>query len=455
VSESSATTVYLIIASLHLAIACWKGFALLRTPSPAFALQIATHAVGGVVYVVASPLGYRTVGSAVGQPWLPTLLIYLGILLCFATNHLLTILWTPSRPDLPWLARRTITLWALAYAVSFSIMITAFLSADLNGPADPLKFNTEQVDEPHVQVFLAVFLVMLACGTLTAWRRSRRTQVDDDVITHALRWFGTSQLVTFGYVACSAPAVAAAATGHHQLDSVGVLGSAFGVVGSVLTCYGVSGAAVSEWLGERRDIALLQPLWDLVVAGVDEDLSLGSARGWQSGEGEGHAAEPMQSRPNRILNVRWTLTRRVIEILDGIRELERRAWVRDAPAKAVEALHGEALQAGALRSKFGLSKKGLSPLELEAAATAAVLRDAVERLHAARARGDDSDGTHLASLGGPAPAVPGRKTPAAKERRRLVRVALALHQPLVDVSLQVVRSSHEADGVPQAPASAR
>lgn len=453
-SESTATAVYFFIASLHLSIACWKGFALLRTPNPSFALQTATHAVGGIVYVVASPLGYRTIGSAVGHPWFPTLPIYLGILSCFATNHILTVLWTPSRPDQPWRTRRSITAWSLAYGFSLTVMIIAFLGADLEGPAVPLKFNTEQVDDGHVVFFLAVFLAMLTCGTVSTWRRSRRAQIDDEAISHSVRWFGVSMLVTFGYVVCSAPAIAAAATGHHQLDAVGVMGSGFGVVGSVMTCYGVSGAAVSKWLAERRDIAVLQPLWDLVVAGVDEGMSLGSTRSRQSGDAGGPPAGPMPSRPNRVLNVRWTLTRMIIEVLDGIRELERGAWVRDAPTKAVEMLHDEALKADALRSKFGLGKKGLSPLELEAAATAAVLRDAVGRLQAARERGDEHDGTAPSAPAATEPVVPGKETPAAKERPRLVRVARALHQPLVDSALQAAQSAHAAGGVSQAPVGA-
>ncbi|MFI6277957.1 DUF6545 domain-containing protein [Streptomyces sp. NPDC050988] len=454
-SENTATAVYFFIASLHLSIACWKGLALLRTPTPSFALQTTTHAVGGIVYMVASPLGYRSVGSAFGEPWFPTLPIYLGILLCFGTNHLLTILWTPSRPGKTWWTRQSIRSWSLAYSLSLTIMIIAFAGADLEGPAVPLKFNTEHVGDPHVRVFLAVFLTMLTCGTVSIWRRSRRARIDDQAIMHAVRWFGVSMLVTFGYVVCSAPAILAAAAGYHQLDTVGVMGSGFGSVGSIMTCYGVSGAAVSMWLAERRDIAVLTPLWELVVAGVDEELSLDSTRGQRDGSAADPSATTMRSGPHRLLNVRWTLTRQVIEILDGIRELDRDAWARSLPANSVRALYEEAMKVDELRRRVGLGKKGLSEVELEAAATAAVLRDAVERLQAARNKGD---GAAVAPLsGGPSsePYVPGKKTPAAKERPRLVRVARALELPLVDASLQVVRSLPRTDGAAQATAGAR
>ncbi|MFF4205685.1 MAB_1171c family putative transporter [Streptomyces sp. NPDC001668] len=450
-SENSATVAYLIIAFLHWTIACWKGTALLRSPNLALGLQAASHSLGGAVYVVASPWGYRTLGAATGHPWFPTLPIYLCILLCFATQHLLTMVWTAPQTDQPGRLHRQLKAWAVAYAISMTIMIVEFVEADLDGPADPLRFNTEQVDEPHVCVFLAVFLVMLACGTLTAGLRSRRARFDDETLKHSVRWYGLSHLVTFGYVLCSAPAVAAAATGHHQLDGIGVLGAAFGCVGSVLTCYGVSGAVVSTWLRERRDIAVLQPLWDLVVSGVDEELVLG-VRGQQpDGFAQPAPAAAGPSRPNRLLNVRWTLHRRVIEILDGIRRLERSSMVRELPVQAVTSLHAEALKTPALRSQLGLGKKGLTPPDLEAAATAAVLRDAVERLQAA-----GPDGPAPASPPGAVPIfAPGKGTPAAKERERLVRVARALHQPLTEASLRVVRSVHEGEGAPQAPATAR
>ncbi|MFF6829223.1 DUF6545 domain-containing protein [Streptomyces longwoodensis] len=450
-SESSATAVYLIIASLHWTIACWKCTAFLRSPNLSLGLQTATHSLGGTVYLVASPLGYRTLGAATGHPWLPTLPIYLGILLCFGNQHLLTMVWTAAQADPQRRLRRRLWAWTIAYVVSMAIMIVEFVKADLDGPADPLKFNTEQVDELHVRVFLAVFLVMLACGTLNAGLHSWRARIDDERLRHSIRWYGISHLVTFGYVLCSAPAAAAAATGHHQLDGVGVLGAAFGCVGSVLTCYGVSGAVVSTWLRERRDIAVLQPLWDLVVPGVAEELALG-ARGRQAGAfTQPTPRTPGPSRPNRLFNVRWTLHRRVIEILDGIRRLERSSMVRKLPAHVVTSLHAEAVKAPTLRCQLGLGKKALTLVDVEAAATAAVLRDAVERLQAA-----GPDGPEPVSPPGTQPIfVPGKGTPAAKERQRLVRVARALHHPLTEASLRAVRSVHGDQGAPQASATAR
>ncbi|MFM9452325.1 DUF6545 domain-containing protein [Streptomyces europaeiscabiei] len=408
-------------------------------------------AVGGMIYAVASPAGYRSIGEAVGQPWIATLPIYIGILVCYGCTHLLTLLWTADRPGEPRRTRLTIAAWTSAYGTSTAIMTVAFLGADLDGPADPMRFNTQQADEPHVLLFLAVFLTMLTSGTLNTWRRSRRTSLDDARIEHAIRWFGNSMLVAFGYVVCSVPAIVSAASGHHQLDSVGVLGAAFGIVGCLGTCYGMTGAAVSAWHRERRDILLLEPLWDLVVAGVDDQLSFSSAHRQNSADGEELPPAASRRRPNRFINVRWTLHRQIVEILDGIREL--RVWISDEPKQVLEALYLKSLESESVRTHCGIPGEGLSPLELEAVATAAVLRDAAERFQTARESVDW--GAELPLPDRPAGVVPGKTTAAAEERPRLVRVAHALHHPLADASLQVLRNVRDIDRPTREQADAR
>ncbi|WP_019061503.1 DUF6545 domain-containing protein [Streptomyces prunicolor] len=429
-SETVATPIYLFMAAFYVTIGCWKGFAFLREPTLTLALIAGSFFVGGLNYIEASPAGYRRMGEAFDQPWIATLPIYLCILTCFAIDHILTLIWVPTHPEEPRRTRRTIAAWTVGYTVAAVIMTVMFLGAHLTGPAEPLKFNTAQADEPRVLVFLGVFLSALACATVGTWRRSRRAKLEDEQMQHAMRWFGTSMAVTAGYVVCSAPAVVAAAAGHHQLDGVGVLGSVFGVVGCLLTGYGMSGAAATAWLRERRDIAVLQPLWDLVVASVDKNLSFGSSG----------------ARPNRTVNVRWTLHRRIIEILDGIRALQK--WVSDEPAQVVKALHDKCLEDESTRTKFAIPKGGLPQHDLEALATAAVLQHAVVRLQEARTRSvADAEPAPPVSRG-PAAAMPGNKTAAALERARLVRVARSLSHPLVDASLLIVHTARRADQSP-------
>ncbi|WP_434598528.1 DUF6545 domain-containing protein [Streptomyces sp. A5-4] len=400
------TAVYLAMAVIFLIIAGLKALAFLREPSLPLALIAAGFFDGGVVYAMASPAGYRILGAQFGEPRIATLPIYAGILLAYANTHILTLLWTPPDDAPRSTVRRTVALWSAGYGLAILAMVVAFLHADLDGPADPLLFNTQQADDPYVQVFLGILLVVLSCGTLNTWQRTRRTSGTDPRIRHALRWFGGSMLVTFGYVLCSAPAVVFAALGHQELQTLGMLGSYFGILGCVGTCYGVSGTAVTAWLRDRRDTVALQPLWKLVVGDIDQGLMY----------------SPTSAKPHVWGILRIVMTRRIIEILDGIRAVQ--PWASAEAAQAVRDIKGRPLPAD----------------ELEAVVTAAVLRDAAARYHAsaeaARAAGErrvrppsGADQT--------AGALPGANTAAQDERARLVRVARALTHPLVAPALEL------------------
>ncbi|MGC5263949.1 DUF6545 domain-containing protein [Streptomyces cyaneofuscatus] len=408
------TAVYLLMTVIFLIIAGWKALVFLRDPTLPLALMSAAFFVGGVVYAMASPAGYQLLGDLFGQARIATLPIYVGILLCYADTHILTLLWTPARDAPRTRVRRTVALWTAAYGLAIAAMSVVFLHADLDGPADPLRFNTQQADDPYALVFLAILLVVLTCGTLNTWQRSRRTGGTAPQVRHALRWFGGSMLVTFGYVLCSAPAIILAAFGHQELQTLGVVGSYFGILGCVGTCYGMTGAAFTAWLRERRDSAALQPLWKLVVGDVDTGLMY----------------SPTSAKPHVWGVVRIMLTRRIIEILDGIRTVQ--PW---ASAEVVQAVHD-------------LTDRTLSGDELEAIVTAAVLRDAAARYQAsagaeppAGVQGRAAQAAHAAGV------LPGARTAAQDERARLVRVARALQHPLVVAALDhvAIRRNAAAD----------
>ncbi|MEW2434086.1 MAB_1171c family putative transporter [Streptomyces caniferus] len=421
-SESASNVVYLVIALIDFVIAGWKCLALLRDPTPTLSLITVNFVASGLVFAMAAPAGYRMLGDLTGSPSFATLPVYIGILSCFSLLHLLTMLWDPRLRQDPAVLRRRVTAWSAAYVAAPAIMVVAFCSADLSGPTDPLKFNTDFADEPPIQVFLGIFLATLACATLSTHRQCRKLKPADVRFQHALRSFGTAMLFVFGYVVCSVPAIALAALGNHALDTVGVLGSTFGSIGALITSYGLSGAAVGAWLGERRDIKALQPLWDLVVEGVDEDL----------------AFSVDSARSHRLAwNVGFNLHRRVIEILDGMRAL--RPWVSPLPAAAVHAAQEQETARGTADARR------LSEPELQAAVTAAALRDAAQRLQAARReaalRGHSGRPQPPA---GPQVALPGEDTPASGERQRLLRVAQALTAPVVATALQAVRVQRSA-----------
>ncbi|MFE9250701.1 DUF6545 domain-containing protein [Streptomyces sp. NPDC007088] len=412
------TTVYLLMTVIYLVIADWKALALLREPSLPLALITAAFFVGGVVYAMASPAGYRLMGAELGQPRIATLFIYVGILLCYADTHILALLWTPARDAPRRIVRRTVAMWTAAYGLAITAMVTEFLHADLDGPADPLLFNTQQADDPHVLVFLSILLVVLTCGTLNTWQRSRRTAGTDPRIRHALRWFGGSMLVTFGYVLCSTPAIFLAAIGHQEFQTLGVIGAYFGILGCLGTCYGMSGAAVTAWLRERRDTVALQPLWKLVVGDFDEELMY----------------SPTSARPHVWGILRIVLTRRIIEILDGIRAVQ--PWASAEVARAVQ----------------DLTDRTLPEEELEAIITAAVLRDAATRYkEAARAaRASDQSWVRPPSgAGHTTGALPGTDTAPQDERARLVRVARAMSHPLVLAALERTSTTRNRPSAPR------
>ncbi|MEU2855988.1 MAB_1171c family putative transporter [Streptomyces syringium] len=417
-SENASNTLYLVIAVINFSITAWKCAALLRDPTPTLALTTSSFLCSGTVYLMAAPEGYRELGEWTGQPSFATLPVYIGILTCFGHLHMLTLLWNPRLRQTPVALRRTVTTWLVAYILSVALMIVSFSCADLSGPADPLRFNTKFADDPLILTFLATFLTMLTCGTLSTWRQCRKVHLEDPELQHALRSFGIANLFFFGYAVCGAPAIALAATGDHTLDRVGVFGSTFGATGALIACYGLSGAAVSAWLRERRDIKALQPLWDLVVAGVDQDLAFSAT----------------SARSHRLAwNVGFNLHRRVIEILDGMRAL--RPWVSSAPAEAVHAVHEQRLSTGPTLTQR------LSNPELQAIATAATLRDAAERLHAVRRdKADHGRPDRPQAPSGPAARLPGEDTPAADERTRLLLVAQALSHPLTTEALALLRS---------------
>ncbi|MEW1753847.1 MAB_1171c family putative transporter [Streptomyces angustmyceticus] len=423
-SESASNVVYLAIALIDFVIAGWKCLALLRDRTPTLSLITVNFVASGLVFAMAAPAGYRMLGELTGVPSFATLPVYIGILSCFSLLHVLTMLWDPRLRQSPAVLRRQVTVWSAAYVAAPAAMVAAFCSADLSGPADPLKFNTDFADEPPIQVFLGIFLATLACATLSTYRQCRTLRPEGARFQRALRSFGTAMLFVFGYVVCSVPAIVLAASGNHALDTVGVLGSTFGSIGALITSYGLSGAAVGAWLRERRDIKALQPLWDLVVEGVDEEL----------------AFSVDSARSHRLAwNVGFNLHRRVIEILDGMRAL--RPWVSPLPAAAVRAAHTQETARGSADARRR------SERELQAAATAAALRDAAQRLQAARREAALRGQAGPQPPAGPPVALPGEDTPASGERQRLLRVAQALTDPLVSTALRAVRtqrSAHEA-----------
>ncbi|MEU2764516.1 MAB_1171c family putative transporter [Streptomyces sp. NPDC006906] len=407
-SEALSNIVYLTIAGIALLISLWKALALSRDATPTLALTMAMFLCASVVYALASPAGYTTLGMMVGQPSFATLPVYLGIMACFAFLHLITFLWDPVLRTTPSTLHRKVARWSAAYGASALCMIGSFTAADLAGPVEPLRFNTSFANDPYVLLFLGIFLLTLSSGTLNTYRRCRFMQLCDPQLRHSIRAFSGAMLGIFGYVVCNAPAIVVAALGVHTLDTVGAFGSAFGAFGTVIMCYGLSGAALGAWLGERRDIKALNNLWQLVVADVDPNLAFVPST---------HHHHPS------LWNTTFNLHRMIIEILDGIRVL--RPWVPDEAARAAESL-----QTSNISNKTGT--------DLENAMTAVMLLCAVSKLQKQLIAEQELSGPPpvLANEAHALRLLPGDGTRASDERARLVRLARALEVPFVKQTAQ-------------------
>ncbi|MGW3390747.1 MAB_1171c family putative transporter [Streptomyces cinereoruber] len=389
-SDQAANVVWLAIATVNFIIACWKTRAFFREPTLTLALISSSFAISAFVFIILSPWGTRAiVGKLLGTPIFATLPSFLGVIACFAITHVLTMLWTPPPARERYILRRQVTAWTLAYTGAGGAMTVTFLLADLPAQGNVIRFNVEHAGDPYIQGFLALFLGMLACGTLSTWWRARKTKLADERLQHVLNCFSTSMLLVFGYVVFNAPAVVCAAIGSHTLDGLMYIGQMFAAVGALFTSYGMSGAAANAWMRERRDVRVLKPLWRLVY---------GTRR-----QGLAHTG------------VRFALHRHVIEILDGMRDLS--FYARPELADLV-------------RSR---ADADLSHAQREAIATAVMLRDAATRMPAPA--GQKSLESTSPPATGPV-GFPGDDTAASEQRARLLDVAKALRHPLTHEALE-------------------
>ncbi|MYS10186.1 hypothetical protein GTW71_27985 [Streptomyces sp. SID6041] len=129
----------------------------------------------------------------------------------------------------------------------------------------------------------------------------------------------------------------------------------------------------------------------------------------------------------RLSNVRFTLCRRVVEILDGMRVLP--AWSTDEAVEAVT-------------RQLDASASPLSAAERQAVVTAAVPLDAGRRLQAARVDAARTRQARPVAPDVPVAALPGEDTAAYDERSRLELVAGHLRHPLVLAALKELRSKN-------------
>lgn len=400
--ESVLTAVNLLIFAVCLTVGSVKAAAARSDRDTTLRLTASVLLCACVVYLLSAPAVYRVVGTAVGSPSLPSLLVNIAILVCVGHAHALTLLWHPRRRARhAW--RRSVAVWAPVYGLAIAAMTALFWAADLSGPARPLSFATSYAHVPAAFAMQFVYLAALVTGILATVRQCRGA---DGVIAlpgrpelqDSLRLFALAVALDLGYVACTATAVLAASRGQHTLDFLAALGSTASSTSALVASYGLAKPALAARAAERADHATLIPLWQMVTSSAE--------------------------RPRLTWWNRYALSDLLAEILDGTYRL--RPWISPGTAQTVDALvdalvenhpDGDALDVASLKA-------------------AATIRYARQRRAAALRSGRPEPD--------PSDVAPGGNTPPTLERARQVRIAQHLYDPLVDATLQALEALEHA-----------
>ncbi|WP_372412736.1 MAB_1171c family putative transporter [Streptomyces luteireticuli] len=345
---------------------------------------------GTVAFAAMSPVVWHALGAMSGIPALGSFIAYLSIFGFAALHHILVLMWGRDNGAIAVsrLSGRIRTL-GFFYALN-AVGMTVFFFHASTGPASPSpwSFDVECADIPGILAFLCLY----ACGCLFAqWDSARECwKCADFLVTNAspsvetvrgLRWLSIGNMFIGLSFVPKAVGFLAAAAGHHELDILDTASPLIGSFGALFNQVGYLGTVFGTWARERSDLRALRPLWDLVVP-----------------ENADHLAQPGAA----LFGVRFHLFRRVIEILDALVNL--RPWMVPETAERVRA---------------AARKQGLSEEESDATATAAMVLDAVSR----KQRNESPRQTPLVQLLPP--------VEPTRERERLVRVARALHAPVV------------------------
>ncbi|GAA1886791.1 MAB_1171c family putative transporter [Streptantibioticus ferralitis] len=392
-SEATLNVMYLPIAVISGVIGFSKLRELLRSFRDYLLVITISSYMGVTAFLSMSPLVWHPLGNVSGIPALGSFVAYLSIFGYAAFHHILVLMWgrdsgviTASR-----LFRKTRAL-GIVYALIAIGMTVSFLMAN-TGPAEPWSFD---VDLAHDSGILA-FLCLYAGGCLFAlWRAARECSKCADYLVdngsqsvesiRGLRWLSIGTWFIWLSFVPKAIGFLAAAAGHRELDALDTTSPLIGSFGALFNQAGYLGPAIGAWLRERRDLRALRPLWNLVVP-----------------ENAVHLVRPGVLAETFGTGVRFHLFRRIIEISDALVLL--RPWMAPEPAERV--------RAAAVR-------QGLSQEEEDAAATAAMVLDAVSR----KRRDEPAQPTPIAQRLLP-------HVDPAMERERLVRMARALDAPVV------------------------
>lgn len=393
-AESVLTTVNLVIFAVCFTVGFAKAAAARRDPDTALRITSSVLLCASGVYLLSAPAVYRLVGDRTGSPSLPSLLVSIGIVVCIAHAHALTLLWHPRRRS-PGAMRHSVIVWGPVYGLAVTSMTVLFVAADLSGPARPLSFAVSYAHVPAACVFELVYLTAMVVGITATVRQCRGP---DGVIAlparpdlaDSLRQFAVAVGLDLAYVAFTAAAVLTAALRGPSLDWLAGLGSVASSTSALIASFGLAKPALAARAADRTDHRALVPLWQAVVGGGDR---LPPRMNWW--------------------NPRYALADMIAEILDGTYRLS--PWMDPAAGRAVR--------------KLAAADPGCTELDVRALEAAAAIRVARPR-HDAALR----SGLPVPQGQGPLRA----DTPPTRERARQVQIAAHLSHPLVDQALRQV-----------------
>lgn len=407
------TVINLVIALSSIGLGIVKALAVRHQREWTLALTASVLIHAGLVFLLATPVIYRAVGTALRSPNICALLVPCITLICVAHAHAMSQLWQPERRDARAL-RRTALRWLPVYGGALAAMAVLYALADL-GPAAPLRFSAAYAHVPEVVALHAVYWTALISTIVATVRECRSLSIPGrpdlvEDLQQSLRFFALALSLDLVNVALNAAALIGSAMGPRPLYGLAETAWLATIASCVAANIALGALVLRSRRAERRDLRTLWALHDLVVG------DLAGGRGAVSEpNGPQVVLAPGQSWWSRF-DTRLDLTSMMAEIHDAAGRLS--PWWSPLPSLAVERLAKDAPEAGS-------ADRGNGPgpdWDLTAAQAAATL------LHAARAR--DSARPPLA----PQLRVvrlPGADTEPHAERQHLVNVARHLPHPLV------------------------
>ncbi|OJF15375.1 MAB_1171c family putative transporter [Couchioplanes caeruleus] len=365
-----------------------------------------------IVFTISTPVVWSAFDRALGVPNLAALVTQGLVIANTAALQAMMLFWLYPRTE----AWRKIRFRATLLALVLLVMTALFLMTPTAGERSR-DFVATHARIPTYSVYLLVYMAAYTITRLDILRMTWRYApvAGAPWLRRGLRIFGGGAI--FGLIYCAARITdivgAVAGWDPNRWENMARLGAGIGaictMVGLTMPSWGPHLSRVAEWFGRQRAYQQLYPLWSALHGAVP-----------------GIALDP----PPRISwlgryavrDVKFKLTRRVVEILDG------RLALREHFDAQVEQ-----------SARQTAADRGFDAAELSAVVEAAVLAGAV------RAKQRDQLPLEPAQL---TVNADGDRTDMSREVRRLVKVSQAFARS------PVVRAAVAADSPQPAPQDA-